>query len=104
MISSTVSGKSRRFMTGSLPQSPPDRLKMKVAVLREANCSEIVDVPMLRTLFMASTMTLPVATPDGCQDTSMFEGVNEGLPQNTRASNRLVHQKAVKSTAEPGLL
>jgi hypothetical protein len=91
-------------MTGSLPQSPPGRLNKKVAVLGEANRSEIVDAPMSRTLFIASTMALPAATPAACRGNPTFEGVNEGLPQNARASNRLVHQKAVKSTAEPGLL
>ena len=70
----------------------------------EADGFEIVDAPMLRTLFIASTMALLAATPAACRETPTFEGVKEGLLQNARASNRLVHQKAVKSSAEPGLL
>ena len=91
-------------MAGSLPQSPTGRVNEKVAVLGEADGFEIVDAPMSRTLFIASTMAPPAATPAACRETPTFEGVKEGLPQNARASNRLVHQKAVKGTAEPGLL
>jgi len=66
-------------MTGGLPQSPPGRLNKKVAALGEANRSEIVDAPMSRTLFIASTMA-PAATPAACRETPTFEGVNEDLP------------------------
>jgi hypothetical protein len=64
-------------MTRSLPQSPPGRLNKKVAALGEANRSEIVDAS---TLFIASTMALPAATPAACRETPTFEGVNEDLP------------------------
>jgi hypothetical protein len=65
-------------MTGSLPQSPLDRLIMKVTVLGEANRSEIVDASISRTLFIASIMALPAATRAACRETPTFEGVNGG--------------------------
>src|ERR1700728_2002033 len=72
---------------------------MKVAVLGEANRSEIVDAPMSRMLFIAP----PAATPGAYRESPTFERVNEDLSQNTRAPNGLVQQRAFESTAKPGL-
>ena len=77
---------------------------MKVAVLGEANRSEIADAPTSRTLFIACMMAFPAVMLGAYQKSPTFERVNEGLLQNTGASDGLVQQRAFKSTAEPGLM